>query len=199
MARTLTFLINEERINASLTKVDRAKLYGHREILPMDVENKPLQKAYLDEWGTVVIEQTGSGYMDADRNWCTREELTPVDAYGDELVMQPSSFDHPVPLKDRMRLDRLAEYEITAVYKLDGMHIPALAEKLGAYDGLFIFEFNYRAGHSPKKAFLNPVGQDVFMMLGNRAELTFLERPQVSQLDHREDESGDDDLDFDMM
>ncbi|MDJ0838681.1 MAG: hypothetical protein QNK37_19345 [Acidobacteriota bacterium] len=202
MARKLTFVLDDEPLEFALFKVDRDKLYGRKQPRAVDHREHGLIKGYLDEWGSVVIDQTGMGYLDESMEWRTRDELVAVNADGESLETHPSTFDRPVVLKDRADVDTFCDFEITTVYMLQGFHAEALAEKLAAVDGFYSFPFNYRAGTDPKTAFLNPVDNQLFMMIGAPTNIEFLDKPQIVALD-AEDESGDededDDLDFSMM
>ena len=198
MARKLTFVLGDRSFEVVVVKVDRDKLYGRKETAVVDHEAVPLQKGYLDEWGTVLIQSTAMGYMDREMAWHGRGELEPVDEAGDVLAMHPSSFDAAIDLEEQLAVDDFCNFEITAVYMLDGFEIGDFAGLLAEAEGLFVFPFCYRASYDPKPAFLNPVGEKVFMMVGSVTEMPFLVKAQVGELEAGE-EDDDEDLDFSMM
>jgi len=199
MARKLTLIMDGEPIELALNKLDRDKLYGYKETIAVDGQDVPLKKEYLDEWGSVLIDQTGTGYLDESRRWQTRDELVQVDETDHELALYPSTFDEAVPLEERISMRDFLDYEISTVYQLDGYAVEGLAEKLSAHDGLFCFSFNYRAGYQPKTAFLNPTEEGLFMMVGSPIDADYLVKPMLVELDAEGDEDDDDDLDFSMM
>lgn len=196
MARKLRFQINDQGFEFSITKVDRDKLYGKKELIATDHTDRSLQKGFLDEWGSVVIASTGMGYVDKDLCWHGKNELVAVDVMGNHLELKPSSFDEPVPLLDTVSLETYCEYEITSVYIMEGFDKETFIPMIDLPDQLYSFPFVYRATYDAKTAFLNVVGENLFMTIGTRAELEFLSKPQRTDLDLEED---DDDIDFSMM
>ena len=203
MARKLDFMLGNRPFTFEIQKLDRAKLYGSREIKPVDAGGQPLEKGYLDEWGSVIISASGMGYLGPDRTWHSKAELVAVDAEGNLMAQLPSSFDGPVNLTRLVSHEEYCQYEISTVYILRGLEEAVFAELIQA-DGLYAFPFVYRAGYEARTAFLNPVGDQVFMAIGTRAELEFLHKNQTTFLEDESDEADedgddDDDLDFSMM
>jgi len=198
MTRKLTFVLEDHQFEVAVVKVDREKLYGRKETAVVDHRGRPLQKGYLDEWGTVLIQSTAMGYLDEASAWHGRGDLLAVDGDGGELELYPASFDAPVVLRERVPLDDFCRHEITAVYLLDGFEIAAFAGLLAESADLFCFPFCYRASYDPKPAFLNPVGEKVFLMVGSPTQMPYLMKAQVTELEAGE-EDEDEDLDFSMM
>ena len=95
MARKLTFLLDDTPIEVALFKLDRDKLYGKKETLAIDHGDRPLAKGYLDEWGSVVIGVTGMGYLDADNNWQSRNDLVITASELRFCFFWPYRFPHP--------------------------------------------------------------------------------------------------------
>ncbi len=202
MARKITFLIDDTPFEFAIQKVDRARLYGRRETVAVDPEDRPLSKGYLDEWGSVVIAATGMGYMDAEGAWVAKSELRPFDGEGRALDVKPSSFDAPIELGETVTADVFLEHEITAVYSLRGFELPAFCERLAQASALYAFPFNYTASYEPKTAFLNVAGEQAFMMVGAPAVLELLVKPQAGVLDDETAGDGgadEDELDFSAM
>lgn len=197
MARKLRFHLNDQDYEFVIEKLDRDKLYGKKEVIPKNVEGLTLRKGYLDEWGSVVISSTGMGYVDRDKNWRGKNELVAVDAMGNHLEMKPSSFDEPIALTNIASLEEFCEYEMASVYLMKGFEESDFLELLLGIDGLYCFPFVYRAGYEAKAAFLNVSGENLFMCIGTRAELGFLDKPQ--RVDLEVEEEDDDDFDFAMM
>jgi len=197
MARKLTFLHEERSFECAVTKVDRHKLYGRKEIVATNPKGTPLQKGYLDEWGSVVIASTAMGYLDETRRWHAKNELIAVDGSGKPLTMLPSSFDRPIELKDTVDLFTFMEHEAAMVYVLKGYGVDEWVSELTLKDRFYTFPFCYRSAYDARPAFLNPVGDELFMIVGNPVELAYLSKPQRTEIE--DDEDFDDDLDFSMM
>lgn len=199
MARKLTFQHAERTFECAISKVDRSKLYGRREVVATNPKGTHLQKGYLDEWGSVVIASTAMGYLDETRRWHAKSELVAVDSNNQPLDLIPSSFDAPIVLSEVVDLATFMEHEAAMVYLLKGYGIDDLLKVLEATDGFYTFPFCYRSAYDARPAFLNPVGEDLFMIVGNPVELEYLSKPQRTEIEDDEDDFDDDDLDFSMM
>ena len=59
-----------------MTKVDRAKLYGYKELLVLDENGETCEMATLAEDGHTVVGKggTGMGYLSADGQWCDKSQ-----------------------------------------------------------------------------------------------------------------------------
>ncbi len=196
MARKLTFILGESKFECTVDKVDRTKLYGRKEIVVESAKGEPLHKGYLDEWGSVLIQSSGMGYMDDERLWRSRNELVAVNGLGVPLETFPSTFDEPIELSEKASLDELLISEVSAVYVLRAHNQERLADAVLESADFFVFPFNYRAGHSPKRAFLNPTGANLFLMVTEVTKLSYLQKPQRFEIEDFDDE---DDIDFSMM
>jgi hypothetical protein len=86
----------------TLTKIDRSKLYGYKEVVVLDERDRPCELATLADAGCTVVGRggTGLGYVSADGNWCGKSQLKPVDLDGRELQPVLSSFAAPIPLSE---------------------------------------------------------------------------------------------------
>ena len=196
MARKLKLLLDDVEYECTVDKLDRGKLYGHKEVSVRATDHTPLTKAYLDDWGSVLIHSTGMGYIDEGWQWCDRSSLEPVDNLGQPIEQFPSTFDGPVTLQQKATLDDFFMHEVDSVYILRGQRIPELIEILSQMEGMFVFPFNFPAGHFPKSAFVNRADDALFLMVAEPTEATFLDRPQRFEIEDMDDE---DELDFSMM
>ncbi len=196
MARKLNFSLDDRRFEFVIHKLDRNKLYGSQEVKVIGLGEEELRKGYLDEWGSVVISATGMGYVDKDKIWRPRAELAAVDTMGNKLELKPSSFDNPIPLRETVSVEEYCAYESVSVYILEGFELEEFAGLLSRTEGLYRFPFVYRASYEAKTAFLNPVSDKVFMIIGIRAELEYLKKPQRTEIEDFEEEE---EIDFSMM
>ncbi len=199
MPRTLTFQLHDGREFAlQPAKIDRPRLYGRSERLPVDNYGSELQPAAVDDHGSTVIRSTGSGYLNEAGQWLSPTELSAVDAAGRPLPEVPSAFHAPIVLQERFGLDEYYDHEISSVYVLRGEALPELTEALGDHEELYGFPFSYRGGHSPETGFLIPARGRLFLVTGRRVQLDFLERADTGRIDEFED-PGEQDLDFSMQ
>lgn len=203
MSRKLNFQLGSRSFDCAINKVDRAKLYGRKEVVATNPQGHVLQKGYLDEWGSVVIASVGMGYLDETRCWHGKNELVAVDSSGKRLDLRPSSFDQPIVLKDVVSIETYLEHEAAMVYVLKGYGLGDLIALLDQVDGVFSFPFAYRSSYDTRTAFLVVANEDIFMIVGNATELKFLSKRQHSVLDDDdedgEEEDSEEDLDFAMM
>ncbi len=203
MSRKLKFQLAGRDFDCAILKVDRAKLYGRKEVFATNPQGHLLQKGYLDEWGTVVIASVSMGYLDDARHWHGKNELVAVDGQGRKLALQASSFDEAIVLDRVVPIETYLEHEAAMAYVLKGYGLGDLIALLAEVDGFYTFPFCYRAAYDARPAFLIPSGEELFMIVANPTDLKFLSKRQHSLLDEAdedaEDESQDDDLDFAMM
>ncbi len=203
MSRKLKFQLAGRDFDCALFKIDRAKLYGRKEILATNAQGQSLQKGYLDEWGSVVIASVSMGYLDDARQWHGKNELVAVDNQGRKLEVLPSSFDQPIALGEIVPVASYLEHEAAMVYVLKGYGLGDLIAMLSQAEGVYRFPFSYRAAYDARPAFLIPSGEDLFMVVANPTDLKYLSKRQYSLIDEidedLEEEELDDDLDFAMM
>lgn len=203
MSRKLKFQLGGRDFEGMLLKIDRAKLYGRKEVQATNPQGQQLQKGYLDEWGSVVIASVSMGYLDDARQWHSKNELVAVDSQGRKLEILPSSFDQPIELSEVVPIETYLEHEAAMAYVLKGYGLGDLIELLNQADGVYRFPFSYRAAYDARPAFLIPSGEDLFMVVANPTDLKYLSKRQYSLIDEvdeeGEEEELDDDLDFAMM
>ena len=200
MARTLTFTLGGTDYAASPTKIDRRKLYGWTQTLALDDAGEECALASMDGSGTFIIPAggTGLGVLDPDGAWVDRDELKAVTLDGADAPLLASSYDSPVPLATPATCDDLLDCNITSVYQLDDGQ--ALAAALG--EGIYSFEYVYRAGYTGNLAFVLAAGGEAFMLVGYRNHFDYLGLDQADNIDDSEtdlDESESDDIDFSMF
>lgn len=187
-----------------LEKVSREKLYGYKETEARDDADRRCEMATLADDGRTLVGRggVGLGILSAERAWCDKSQLTPVNLEGAIVTPCASSFNAPIPLTERVSTDRYFEHNIRAVYHLTTAgDAAALREELNE-GTIFTFPFSYRGGLEPDAGFvLTNAAGDIFLALGKPTEIRFLDLKQAAELTEESDEQEDeaDLLDFEMM
>jgi hypothetical protein len=203
MAKPLVFQYGGRELSFALNKVDRAALYGHKEVEVRNEDGKVCELATLADDGRTVVGRGGTGlaYISADREWCDKANLKPIGLEGNEITPVGSSFGAPIPLVQKASVNDYLDHKIRLVYHLTSEDdVSQLLEDLNR-GTIFSFPYSYRGGLQADAAFLLVAdGGKAFMVVGNRVEMQFLGLQQVGAL--TEDEGDDDEtdlMDFDMM
>lgn len=204
MARPLVFQLGDREISLSLSKVDRSKLYGFKEVEALDESNEECDLATLAGDGCTLIGRggTGLGWLDADGSWREKSELVPVDTDGDEIQPVPSSFDAPIKLFETATVEEYLEHNIRLVYGIDSdSDVTDLMDELGR-GTIFKFAYSFRGGLEADAAFLlcNSDGQPM-MTVGTPTKVEFVGMAAPATPPPAEDEEADDIemMDFDMI
>jgi hypothetical protein len=203
MAKPLVLQWGEDDLAFTLTKVDRSKLYGYKDIEVLDEEGQPCELATLAEDGRTVVGRggTGLGYVDVDGHWCDKSQLKPVDLEGNEIVPVPSSFSAPIKLFDTVTPEQYLGHNVRLVYRLDtDGDIESLMRELQR-GTIFSFAYSYRGGLEADAGFLL-LGLDgnVFLAVGQPTSGEFIGLQQTAALLEEEDGEDETDLmDFDMI
>jgi hypothetical protein len=156
MAKPLVLNFRGQAIEASLEKVDRAKLYGYVETEVQDDAGRRCELATLLGDGHSIVGKGGSAiaYLTADGLWRTRSELKPIDVQGKPITPVKSSFDSPFELTETATIDDFLSHNVNLIYQV----VPAaecpelLAELRGGT--IFRMPFSYRGGVEASPAFL---------------------------------------------
>ncbi len=207
MAKPLVFDFEGSPVALSMNKVDRARLYGFKELKVLDEDGAPCELATLGDDGRKLVGRggTGVGYLTADGNWCDRESLRPVNLEGETIVPVKSSFGSPIPLTKRVSVDQFLDHSIRLIYHLtpDDQPLPAtLQEQLEAGE-IFQFPYSYRGGLEADTGFLLANEQnDMFLLVGDGASIHFVGLQQaaaVAGAAEPADEPDADPMDFGMI
>jgi hypothetical protein len=203
VAKPLVFQWGDTDLSFTLTKIDRSKLYGYKEVEVLDEEGNRCELATLADDGRTVVGRggTGMGYVDADGAWCDKAKLTPVDLEGKEIQPVPSSFSAAIKLFDTVTADEYLNHNIRLVYQLNTEdEIESLREELKR-GTIFSFPYSYRGGLEADAGFLL-TGEDghLFLAVGDPTNVEFIGLQQMAALVAEEDEVDETDLmDFDMI
>jgi hypothetical protein len=204
MAKPLVFEFEGQNLSFEMTKVDRAKLYGYKEVEVRNEDGELCELATLADDGHTIVPKggTGMGFLSADGSWSEKSELRPVDLNGQPIVPVGSSFGTIIPLSQPTTLNDYLDHTIRSVYVMQTDDGSGLVERIRA-GAIYKFPYSFRGGIEYDSAFLlaNEAGH-VFMAVGNPAGLDFVGLPQVSSLgsddDAGIDEEGDE-MDFNMI
>ncbi len=200
MAKQLVFRLDDEEIALDMEKVDRSKLYGYKDRLVLDEDGEPCELVTLAGDGRTMVGKGGiaMAYVSADREWCNKADLTPIDLDGEVMRPVPSTFNAPVVLDQTAGIQDYLDHDIRSVYLLTSEdELGALRARLEA-GAIFRFDFSYRGGLEADAAFLL-TGSDgnVFMAIGRPATTTYVGLQEsagmAAQADSEDDEDEDED------
>jgi hypothetical protein len=203
VAKPLVFQFDGGEISFTLTKIDRSKLYGYKEVEVLDDQDRKCELATLADDGRTVVGRggTGIGYVSADGNWCDKSQLRPVDLEGAEIEPVPSSYAAPIPLTETAGIPDYLEHNIRLAYLLQTEDdVTALANEL-TQGKLFKFPYSYRGGLEADAGFLlKGEAGDIFLAVGNPTKVEMIGLQQVAAVAEEEGEGDETDLmDFDMI
>jgi hypothetical protein len=202
MAKPLVLQYGDRMLSFVLNKIDRAALYGHKELEVLNEDGKVCELATLADDGRTVVGPGGTGlaYISADRQWCDKAKLKPIGLEGNEITPVSSSFNAPIPLGQQVSVNDYLDHKIRLVYCLTSEDdVSQLSQEL-ARGTIFSFPYSYRGGLQADAGFLLASDGKVFMAVGNRTDMQYIGLQQSSAL--TEDDADDDEtdlMDFDMM
>lgn len=208
MAKPLIFVLGDDEIALNITKVDRTKLYGSKEIEVVNDLDQPCELATLADDGHTIIGRGGTGlqWLDTNGKWCDKNKLRPVDVHGEEIAPVESSFNHAIKLFDTATVEQYLEHNIRLLYQVeptsDAIKLDALANELRK-GTIFSFPYSYRGGLEADAAFLlMNEDEQIMLAVGNPASICYVTvQSQVAVEDssaESEDAEGDF-MSFDMI
>ena len=177
MAKAIQFNAGKLKFAASLTKVDRDKVYGFIEVKVNDDKGNPCAMgSLLDDGKTIVLNgATANKTVDALFNELDKKELKVVCQDGKDAVLVPSSYEGEVILTETS-LDDLFNLEVTSVYQLDfedALQKKSVSDFL-ASGKVARFLFNYRADYEGADAILIANTNGIFALTGRIIDFPFL-------------------------
>lgn len=203
MPKPIVFQLGESEITFTMSKVDRSKLYGFKELKALDEKDEICELATLAGDGCTLIGKggTGLGWLDADGSWREKNELTPVDKDGEEIKPVPSSFSAPIQLFETATVEQYLEHNVRLVYRVEPTtEADDLMAELSR-GTIFQFPYSYRGGLEADVGFLltNESGEAMFVV-GDPTDLEFIGMAAPAATVDETGEEGDGDLmDFDMI
>jgi len=203
MAKELRFNLNGEVFSLEALKLERKKLYGWSDKVSLTAKGEPCKLASLMEDEGVLLPKSSSGLGSVDQNglWVDKKDLVAYDENGKEAELVPSSFDEPIVLDTKISEEELLSHNITSVYSLQGEELyPNFIKFTKNIDGIYMFEFNYRADYEGDPAFLVENDEELFVLVGKKIEFEFVGLDESVVLDEDEENSEElDEFDFGMM
>jgi len=177
MAKAIQFNAGKLTFAASLTKVDRDKVYGFIEVKVNDDKGNPCTMgSILEDGKTIVLNgATANKTVDASFNELDKKELKVVYQDGKDAVLVPSSYEGEVLLTETS-LDDLFNLEVTSVYQLDfedDLQKKSVSDYL-ASGKVARFLFNYRADYEGADAILIANANGIFALTGRIIDFPFL-------------------------
>lgn len=177
MAKAIQFNAGKLKFAASLTKVDRDKVYGFIDVKVKDDKGNPCTMgSLLDDGKTIVLNgATANKTVDASFNELDKKELKVVYQDGKDAVLVPSSYEGEVILTETS-FDDLFNLEVTSVYQLDFEDVEqekAVSDFL-ASGKVARFLFNYRADYEGADAILIANANGIFALTGRIIDFPFL-------------------------
>ncbi|MDP7015876.1 MAG: hypothetical protein QGG36_08755 [Pirellulaceae bacterium] len=204
MAKPLVFQYGDRELPFQISKVERSKLYGYKELEVLDGKGRECELATLAGDGQTLVGRGGTAiaYVSTDGMWCERGKLKPVDLEGREITPVPSSFNAPTDLAAKTTIEDYLDHDILYVYQLmTEEDIADLLDELKQGE-IFKFTFSYRGGLEPYVAFmLMAADGNVFMTVGTRVQLEFIGFQQAGVVAAEEEAEDDeqDAMDFGMI
>jgi hypothetical protein len=202
MAKPLIFKFAESELAFSMSKVDRSRLYGYKELEVLDEKGGKCELATLASDGQTMIGKGGTGLatLTADGHWTDKSQLKPVDLDGKEMQPVPSSYSAPIPLAETATVDEYLQHNIRLVYQLTSEGDVAPLRQPLAEGKIFKFPYSYRGGLDADAGFLLQ-GEDgnIFFVVGNPTKVEFTGLAQVSGMEEENEAEEADMMDFDMI
>jgi hypothetical protein len=203
MAKAIQFVAGKLKFAASLTKIDRDRVYGFIEVKVNDNEGKPcVMGSLLDDGSTLFLNgATALKTLDSKFNELDKKELRVVYQDGKDAVLVPSSYDGEVSLTETT-LDDFFNLEITSVYQLD-FEDAAQKKSVSSYlsdVNVARFVFNYRADYEGADAILIANANGIFALTGRIIDFQYLENKLVHVDTNLVEETiEDEEIDFGML
>ena len=203
MAKQAIFTFNEKSFEASLTKLDRDKLYGFVEEMVTDDQGRACTMgAMLDDGKTIIL--SGSTLMkpvDESNREVNKKTLKTVLTDGTDAVLMPSVFDQPVQL-EKVNMDWLFDLEVSATYQLTIENADAHNNMLELFkdDAIYRFPFNYRADYDAAEGILLSNGKALFVLSGRLMNFNYLSNTnQLVSLEEDNLTDEEETIDFGML
>ncbi|WP_425396744.1 hypothetical protein [Aeoliella sp.] len=203
MAKPLVFQLGDRDLSFNLAKVDRAKLYGYKEVEVLDDKGGACDLATLASDGQTVVGRggTGMGYLSGGGEWCDKGDLKPIDLDGAEITPVASSYSQAIKLFETVTAEEYLSHNIRTIYRLETEDaIDDLMEELDR-GTIFAFPYSFRGGLEADAAFMLK-GDDgnVFLAVGQPTKIEFIGiQPSISVIDDTDGDNETDLMDFDMI
>jgi hypothetical protein len=200
MAKPLMVSLGSEVFSFSLSKVERADLYGSRKRLHTDGSGRTCLRAALTQDGSLLIASgmSGQGYFNTAGQFVPRGQLVGIDPLGLTVETQPSTLGLPQPLEGSVEPSRVLDLELLSVYLLaPEQESSALLDRLKGGE-IFACSFNYATSLEVERAYLLSNDHGLFALVGKPVAVDWVEEGTRFAPPLEEAEASDD-LDFEML
>ncbi len=200
MSRQIKFNLEGVLLQAPISKVDRAKLYGTstREVYDENGDECTLSDLYQ---GSVILPKGSVSQVLIDKkgNYVSRSELIGFNRLNQKVEKVASIYSQENNCK-KTSIDEFLSANIKSVYQLNIEHDNLESwKKCFLNNEIYHFIFNYREDFEGDDAYILSNGSDFFVIVGKQNEYEFLELDTISVESDEEDIADDDNLDFSMF
>jgi len=200
MSRQIKFNLEGVLLQAPISKVDRAKLYGTstREVYDENGDECTLSDLYQ---GSVILPKGSVSQVLIDKkgNYVSRSELIGFNRLNQKVEKVASIYSQENNCK-KTSIDEFLSANIKSVYQLNIEHDNLESwKKCFLNNEIYHFIFNYREDFEGDDAYILSNGSDFFVIVGKQNEYEFLELGTISVESDEEDIADDDNLDFSMF
>lgn len=200
MSRQIKFNLEGVLLEAPITKVDRAKLYGTstREVYDENGDECTLSDLYQ---GSVILPKGSVSQVLIDKkgNYISRSELIGFNKLDQKVEKVASIYSQENNCK-KTSINEFLSANIKSVYQLNIQEDNLESwKKCFLNDEIYHFIFNYREDFEGDDAYILSNGSDFFVIVGKQNEYEFLELDTISIESDEEDLTDDDNLDFSMF
>ena len=200
MSRQIKFNLEGVLLEAPISKVDRAKLYGTstREVYDENGDECTLSDLYQ---GSVILPKGSVSQVLIDKkgNYISRSELIGFNKLNQKVEKVASIYSQENNCK-KTSIDEFLSANIKSVYQLNIEHDNLESwKKCFLNNEIYHFIFNYREDFEGDDAYILSNGSDFFVIVGKQNEYEFLELDTISVESDEEDIVDDDNLDFSMF
>ena len=200
MAKAIALRLAGEVSSFSFARLDRNKLYGHKERQVVDQDGKRCTSAYLSSDGAALVPSGGLAMLYVDEGFATieRSTLRAVDDQGADVPLLPSTLGVEQDLEGPVPPQRLLDHTIHTVYQLQSEVLGANLTAALSAGKIFCAPFNFRDDYQRHTLFLLGNDSGTFALIGNTRTFDFVRRDATpAAMDDADDLA--DDLDFTMM
>jgi hypothetical protein len=200
MAKPVILRSSNKEYSFDSIKVDRAKLYGVRKRLPVDIKGIPCVKASLTSDGANLLlsGMTAQGYFNAKGFPVSRQEMVGLDANGNKVEQIPSTLGVSQDLKGPVSPSEILDLDVESIFCFEPIAADDdLLARLKSGE-VFKFDFNYTAGLEMETAYLVANEEAIFAIVGKVAMQEWVEEATV-YVPVEAEEMDDDDLDFESL
>lgn len=202
MAKTLKLSLDGKLFEASLTKIDRKKIYGFTQVEVKDGSGMLCKMSTITSDGKYILQSGSTGIMtfNDEGSYVPRSDMQVVNNEGEPIEKVASSYDlEAIPLQECTVEDYL-DLRVKGIYQVSMEDYEELFTRL-ENGKIYSFEYCYRAAYDADDAFLLNANGNTFLIIGTQLEYEFigLESNVMEIIEADAEVSLDDDFDMGML